>query len=104
MDNMFITAAKEQATKDYNELYKAVKGMAFVDAYNKFNGYNLEMSPTTVCDKLIGFDIRFDLKYRSIRTTIFCTDNLCELWETVRTEISLGDNIAVVIDFEPDIQ
>ncbi len=103
---MIIAAAKEQATKDYNELYNLVEGKNFVETYNKFNGYDLEMSKTVYgkTNELISLDISFQLQYKSIRTTVFCVNDTCELWETVHTEIPLGNNMYVAINFEPNGQ
>lgn len=76
--------AMEIAKIDREELVNLVKDMKFEDAYNKFNGFNLEMNPSHSGEKLMEVNPMFDLNYKSIATTIFKTPNgNCEVYEYV---------------------
>ncbi len=76
--------ATEVAQRDYNQLYELLEDISFIDAYNKLNGFNLEMDDMTCNDKLFHIQIRFDYNYKHINGTIFRTeDGGCELGERV---------------------
>ena len=76
--------ATELAQRDYNELFELLRGVTFVDAYNKLGGFNLEMDECACDGELIAIQIRFDYRFNHIEGTIFRTENGgCELGEGV---------------------
>ena len=84
MENLIKKLATELAQREYNELYELLEDVSFIDAYNKFNGFNLEMDECKCKDELLGLQIRFDFNYKHINGTIFQTkDDGCELYEII---------------------
>ena len=84
MENLIKKLATELAQREYNELYELLENVPFIDAYNKFNGFNLEMEECTCKGELLSISIRFDYNFNHINGTIFRTENGgCELGETI---------------------
>ena len=84
MENLIKKLATELAQREYNELYELLEGVPFIEAYNKFNGFNLEMEGCTCKGELLSLSIRFDYNFNHINGTIFRTEyGGCELSETV---------------------
>lgn len=86
-DNEIINGlATELAKRDYKELFETISEMSFEDAFKKLNGFNLQVSVTTIgkSKTLMSADMMFDVNYKSICTTIYQTrHNKCELAESV---------------------
>lgn len=89
---------KNEVFATYNELSDIVNKMSFDKAYKELNGSDLQADAYyDICNDKCVADLKFEIKYKGIETTIFkCGNNECELWESASYRID--DNSEIVFD------
>ena len=82
----------------YNELSDMVNKMSFDKAYKELDGFDLQADAYyDICSNKCCADLKFDIKYKNIETTIFkCGNNECEVWE--RAAYKIDDKNEIVFD------
>ncbi len=89
---------RDEVFTTYNELFDMVNKMSFDKAYKELNGFDLQADAYyDEHNKKCVADLKFQVKYKNIETTIFmCGNNECELWESAVYKID--DKNEIVFD------
>lgn len=79
---MIQKLALELVKRDYESLCTFVENLTFEQALKELDGFNLNVSISTINNIYIDNDVFFDCNYKAISTTIFRTeDGKCEVYE-----------------------